>query len=64
MEYQEYIATVTAVVMGHEITFTIPYLDGMYDEKSIYDMAEEMIMETIRFKSYDIKPMESEVSYA
>ncbi len=64
MDYTEYIATVTMMVMGKEFTFTIPYLEDEYDEETIYDMAVEHIMDTIRPMSYSIKPMESEVSYA
>ena len=63
MDYTEYIATVTMEIMGEELTFTIPYLEDEYDEKTIYDMAVETVMETIIPISYTIKPMESEVSY-
>lgn len=63
MDYTEYIATVTVMVMGKEFTFTIPYLDEPYDEESIYDMAEELIVETIEYKSFSIRPMECEMSY-
>lgn len=64
MEHQEYIATVTMMVMGKEFTFSIPYLEEEYDEEAIYEMAVEFVMETIIPTSYTIKPMESEVSYA
>lgn len=64
MEHQEYIATVTMMVMGKEFTFSIPYLEEEYDEEAIYEMAVDLIMETIMPTSYTIKPMESEVSYA
>lgn len=64
MEYQEYVAIVTMAVMGKEFTFSIPYLEEEHDEEFIYDMAVELIMDTITPISYTIKPMESEVSYA
>ena len=64
MDYQEYIATVTMMIMGQEFTFTIPYLEEPYDEEDIYEMAIDLVTEEIRPISYTIKPMESEVSYA
>ena len=64
MEHQEYIATVTMAVMGKEFTFSIPYREEEYDEEAIYEMAVELVMETIMPTLYTIKPMESEVSYA
>ena len=47
MEYKEYVATVTMMVMGKEFTFSIPYLEEEYDEEAIYEMAVELVMETI-----------------
>ena len=64
MEYQDYVATVTVMIMGQELTFTIPYLEEPYDEEDIYEMAIDLITEEIIPISYTIKPMESEVSYA
>ena len=57
MDYKAYVATVEVDVMGVRHTISIPYLDGEYDEDSLYDMAWEIIEDHIYFMSCSIRPM-------
>lgn len=61
MEHKEYVATVEVEVMGVRHSIPIPYLEEEYEEKTIYNMAMEIIEEQIYMMSYSIRPMTSEV---
>jgi hypothetical protein len=52
--YNEYTATITAEVLGHEIKFELPYLDTD-DLATISEAAYETISESIYLTVDDVK---------